>query len=85
MTKIIFQPEVKGPLKALGLHHASLVTVTIGIAHLVGFGGYMALIWIGWYARQEWGSNHFIIPKTIELMDFLSPALVCGAYLYWSG
>lgn len=81
--KIIFQPETKGLIKALGLHHAAITFVAVIVAHFLGFGDLMAAFCIGWYARQEWGSNHLTPPKTFEIMDFVSPATVAGFYLYW--
>lgn len=79
--RIIFMPPYKSWFKGLGLHHALIIGVAIGIGDMFGFGPFMAAFGIGWYASREWGWD-IKPPKTFEIMDFLSPAMLGAGYLY---
>ena len=82
MTKFIFQPQVKGLFKALGLHHASLTFLLIAAGQFIsaGVGTFLAVFAIGWYASREYGSGPYP-PVVFEYMDLISPSIVAALYL----
>lgn len=82
MPKLLFWQPYKNLFKKLGLHHASVVAGFTALFSIFGFGEYAAFFWTGWYASREWGWDIYP-PKVFEVMDFLSPAIVCAAYMYW--
>tara|TARA_R110000772_G_C13310276_1_gene440177 strand:- start:20124 stop:20384 length:261 start_codon:yes stop_codon:yes gene_type:complete len=79
-VKIIVKIEQKGWFKGLGLHHASITLAAIIIGHILGFGAFMAIFFMGWYASREYG-NGPKPPATFEILDFLSPAVISVGYL----
>lgn len=83
MINIIFQPDKKGWLKALGLHHALIAASFIFINHFLTFGDYAAVAAFSWYASKEYKEYTYRGSNRFEIMDFLSPALVAINYLYW--
>ena len=80
MTKLIFMPSHKGWFKGLGLHHASLTIILIAALHTIGLGWFGSTFAVGWYGSREYGSQ-LGLPKTFEIMDFVSPAIVSFMYL----
>ena len=78
--KFIVKWEEKGWIKALGLHHAFVALLGIGLGHLFGIGVFMAIFFIGWYASREWGGGVYP-PATFEVMDFMAPVLVATLYM----
>jgi len=76
----------------LGLHHASitigfilafgLIFKIIGLIFgLISFsfwiGGQVGAVWgAGWYCSREYGNGPYP-PRSFELMDFVSPLIVC--------
>lgn len=80
MTKIIFMPAYKNWFKGLGLHHASVVAALTLACHFIGIGSLGAAFGMGWYASREWGLDIYP-PRTFEIMDFVSPAIVSITYL----
>lgn len=85
MTKFVFKLEQKGLFKALGLHHACIALIPLGLGLVCAYFGFEVLgaviaswgLW--WYASREYGNGPYP-PKEFELMDLVSPAIVSLSY-----
>lgn len=86
MTKLVFMALYKGWFMGLGLHHACLALVPLGIGLVCAYfdhnvlGAFIASGGFWWYASREYGNGPYP-PKKFEVMDFVSPAIVSSAYL----
>jgi len=80
LPKFVFKLEQKGLLKALGLHHASVMAAWVASCHFMGIGYVGALTGIGWYGCREYGNGPYP-PKEFEILDFVSPLIVGLGYL----
>ena len=81
--KMIFQPEKKGWLKSLGLHHAALAFILIGAGHLVALGYEAAIFALAWYGAREYKELEHRRYTAFEIMDFVSPLIVAVSYIIW--
>jgi hypothetical protein len=81
--KFIIAWDEKGFLKGAGLHHAALAVILIGLGHIVGLGYEAAIFALAWFGAREYKEFEFRKSSAFEVMDFLSPAVVCAAYLVW--
>lgn len=77
--KFIIAWDEKGWFKALGLHHAAMSIGIIAIFHFLGLGDFGAGVALGGYLFRELKENE--LRDRIEIMDFLSPALISVFYL----
>jgi|TARA_R110000803_G_scaffold70436_2_gene133362 hypothetical protein len=82
MPKWVFWQPYKSTFKKLGLHHASITAVAIGLGHLIApqMGHVMAVFCLGWYGSREWGGGNAYPPKSFEVMDFCAPLAVSLTY-----
>ena len=81
--KMIFQPDKKGWFKALGLHHAALAFILIGVGHLVSLGYEASIFALAWYGAREYKELELRRYTAFEIMDFVSPTIVAVSYIIW--
>tara|TARA_R110000772_G_scaffold229185_2_gene340027 strand:+ start:247 stop:543 length:297 start_codon:yes stop_codon:yes gene_type:complete len=86
----------KGILKALGLHHGAITAALIILASFVGISYEVSLvipaIYLGqeyWHSRMRAGwtatqlpKGWLLLVKNIEVLDFVTPAVVSIGYNY---
>lgn len=76
-------PPYKSWFEGLGLHHAGITAGLIAVCHYIGIGPVGAAFALGWYGQREWGLQ-LGFPKTFDIMDFASPAIVSILYLIFA-
>lgn len=80
--RIVVKIKEKGWFEGLGLHHALIAVGIIAVGHFLSFGEVACGIAIGGFFFRE--EKEYELAKRFEILDFLSPAIVAGIYLFWS-
>lgn len=90
MPILVVMPTYKGWFKGLGLHHASLALIPLSIALLCAYlgkpelGAFITAMGMWHYASREYGNGPYP-PKSFEVMDFVSPAIISLSYFWLKG
>ena len=85
LPKFIFKLDQKGWFRGLGLHHASIALIPLSAGLLLAhfdmetLGAFITAWGSWWYASKEWGGQ-VALPKTFEVMDFVSPFIVAISF-----